>query len=256
MSENVGSGIGRGLAPYLVLAAAAVAVWMFRDKIKDWFVGMLPHPGEAAQGAAINWLDQPDEQGRPTNTFIDSSGQVRAISTYDTADYAADLSGGLEKVKNWLLGGSMIAATEAPVEKIIQGGDPYQFGIGNAIPVIGQIDFINPVIPENYVIGNAEAALKNALGIREAHLITPGPIYSYEDVAQFDIVPGSGLDYVQGDRGLYITPDYWGIQDLSARARERYGPEGISILQSGGSSAAAWHTSKLTDALREFGVIV
>lgn len=59
MAESVGSGFGRGVAPYVVLAAAGVGLYLFRDKIAGWIKSKLPGAGiPEAVGNGIGNLKQ------------------------------------------------------------------------------------------------------------------------------------------------------------------------------------------------------
>jgi len=59
MGESVGSGFGRGIAPYVVVGAIVVAVWHYRHKIAGWIKSKIPGAGiPDAVRTGVNNLSQ------------------------------------------------------------------------------------------------------------------------------------------------------------------------------------------------------
>jgi len=185
MAESVGSGFGRGVAPYVVLAAAGVGLYLFRDKIAGWIKSKLPGAGipEAVgngignlkqwPSAIIDWVTpDPVITGTPLpEGFGDPNQNIQGQFDWHV------IPGGFGNAANALAPAPVVVAdpalpTVGPSVPVIPGSPlPEGFGDPNQ-NIQGQFDW--QVIPGGF--GNASNALAPApVVVADPALPTVGP---------------------------------------------------------------------------------
>lgn len=216
MAETVGSGVGRGLAPYLVLAAVGIGIYLMRDKIAAWFTSKIPGAGVVAAvkntvGAGVeayeSWFDKYQAAFEPAAPLI----------TTPLPEGFGDPTQNIQGQFNW---------------QVIPGG----FGTAAETLSGGSVEAIQPesLPSDSYPVDHSQDSY--------------AAVYAWAQ--KFNINPvRNEFDYTKGNFGMVINNDSWSIQTLGLD-----GKTPRNIMSSGGGITAVWSNPDFRNWLDTMGV--